>query len=301
MKLYYYIGPTPNFGDDLNPWLWPKLLPAHFDDDERTIFVGIGTILNTRIPKEPTKIIFGSGYGYGSKPIIDDKWLFYCVRGPMTAEALGLDSSLAVTDPAILVRTLSLPLVAKKYKISYMPHVGSIRYTNWEEICRSVSIHYIAPTLDVDETLEEILSCELLLTEALHGAIVAHALEIPWLPIRCYGSVLTFKWIDWFLSVNLKYEPIIIHGVKDVQEPLSFKSRLKDIVKKSSLYLGFWNNKWGPLISTPRLREKCAQGLIKAADNHEPIVGNKVILDQLTDRLLVKLELIKKHYCKGWN
>ena len=35
MKLYYYKAPLGNFGDDLNPWLWPRLLPDIFDDDGR--------------------------------------------------------------------------------------------------------------------------------------------------------------------------------------------------------------------------------------------------------------------------
>lgn len=43
MKLFYY-EPGNNFGDQLNPWLWQKLIPGILDNDETNTFVGIGTL-----------------------------------------------------------------------------------------------------------------------------------------------------------------------------------------------------------------------------------------------------------------
>ena len=45
MKLVYYQDPKGNFGDDLNPWLWERLLPGRLDDDPSELLVGMGTIL----------------------------------------------------------------------------------------------------------------------------------------------------------------------------------------------------------------------------------------------------------------
>lgn len=81
MKLYYMCGKSNamNFGDELNPWIWNRLIPEVFDDNEDAIFIGIGTLLeqgigdNLDIPSsnlingEPTArhiIIFGTGAGY---------------------------------------------------------------------------------------------------------------------------------------------------------------------------------------------------------------------------------------------
>ena len=37
MKLHYFHSPHGNFGDDLNGWLWPKLLPGLWDEGEDDI------------------------------------------------------------------------------------------------------------------------------------------------------------------------------------------------------------------------------------------------------------------------
>ncbi len=45
MKIYTYRGEMPNFGDELNNWLLPKVFPNLFDDDDSRLFLGIGSIL----------------------------------------------------------------------------------------------------------------------------------------------------------------------------------------------------------------------------------------------------------------
>jgi succinoglycan biosynthesis protein ExoV len=81
-----------NFGDDLNPWLWQQLLPEVMQGSGDEIFVGIGTLLNLRLLATPVKHVFGSGLGYGRKPLIDERWHFRAVRGFETARALCLPS-----------------------------------------------------------------------------------------------------------------------------------------------------------------------------------------------------------------
>jgi hypothetical protein len=51
MRLDYYRHPAGNFRDDLNPWLWPRILPVPmercFDDD--TLSLGAGSLRNHTI------------------------------------------------------------------------------------------------------------------------------------------------------------------------------------------------------------------------------------------------------------
>src|SRR5690606_15093137 len=107
VRLYYYKSARGNFGDDLNLWIWPRLFPDLLDEDESELFVGIGSLLNHRLPPRLVKHIFGSGYGYGRPPDLSDGFIVHAVRGLETARLLGLSPSLAMSDPAVLVRATS--------------------------------------------------------------------------------------------------------------------------------------------------------------------------------------------------
>lgn len=215
MKLFYYqrSDEITNFGDRLNPWLWQQLLPGVFDEDETTAFVGIGTLLNNllpqRLPKARKIAVFSSGFGYATgSTVIDDAWKIYCLRGPLSAQKLGVPAKLAVVDGAILVRRLCGPK-DKAYRFAYMPHIHHALYGEavWDLICEQIGFKYIAPYWPIEQVLSAISQTEILLAEAMHGAIVADALRIPWIPIRTSARVLTFKWQDWCSSVDVQYQP----------------------------------------------------------------------------------------------
>lgn len=209
MKLFYYssINGVGNFGDELNHDVWRHFLPGAFEHDEGTLFVGIGTLLSERVPKARRTVVFGSGAGYHKLPTPDPTWHFYCVRGPLTAQALGLSANVAVTDPAALVP--DLPNVGprpRRWKYAYMPHWrGDV--DAWSEVCEGIDFGFIDPRWPTDRVLDALSSTEILLAEAMHGAIVADALRIPWIPIRTSSKINTFKWEDWCGSLDLEYRP----------------------------------------------------------------------------------------------
>lgn len=208
MKLFYYRD-LRNFGDALNGWLWPRLIPDLLDEDDTTVFVGIGSLLNEYLPKAPAKVIFGTGVGYGkTQPVVSDKWHIYCVRGPLSAAALGISSDLAVGDSAILLRTVSVPKGQNSLGVSFIPHWRSTRHWNWEAICNAAGLYYINPEWDVERVIAAICDSELVVTEAMHGAVLADAFRVPWIPVRAYKHILTFKWRDYCQSMGLDYRPV---------------------------------------------------------------------------------------------
>ena len=137
MKLHYCKTPSGNFGDDLNTWLWPTLLGENFfDTNEDALFLGVGTILNQKIPRTPEKIILGTGTGYQRPPKIDGKFSVFSVRGPLTARALNLPARKSIGDSAYLCLATSsfkkLFELPKKHKVSVIPHHQTVATIDWK-------------------------------------------------------------------------------------------------------------------------------------------------------------------------
>jgi hypothetical protein len=209
MKLVYFRGHVPNFGDELNPYMWDRLLPPGLlDEDDSELFLGIGSILFDTYPAGPRKYVMGSGYaGYtGLPPVRDGSWDVVFVRGPRTAASLGLPPEKAICDSAILLRALELPAPKEKSGVAFMPHYESLERGFWAETCELAGIKLIDPRDDVEHVIASIRSASMLITEAMHGAIVADALRIPWLGVTPINPRHHQKWLDWSeaLAIDLR-------------------------------------------------------------------------------------------------
>ena len=149
------------------------------------------------------KVVFGSGFGGYSAPpdLHDGTWQVRFVRGPQTARLMKLDPKLALVDPAILVRGM-LPAKPPGTLVSFMPHWESLERGDWPAACRLAGINMIDPSRPVDEILAELQGSRLLVTEAMHGAIVADALRIPWIAAAPIHQRNRMKWNDWASSLD---------------------------------------------------------------------------------------------------
>jgi hypothetical protein len=213
MKLTFFRGHVPNFGDELNPYMWEKLLPADFlDQDERELFLGIGSILWNDLPKTARKYVMGSGYaGYTGLPDVHDgSWDIVFVRGPQTARLLNIAPEKAICDSAILLRALGLPEPAPSFDVGFMPHYESLDRGLWEEACRIAGIPLIDPREDVETVISKIRGARMIITEAMHGAIVADALRTPWVAALPINPGHHQKWQDWSgaLSVKVRFQEL---------------------------------------------------------------------------------------------
>lgn len=211
MKLTYFEGNPPNFGDELNSWMWRELLPNGFlDDDGDVLFLGIGSIIQDIYPAKARKVVVGSGFagGYSRLPDVHDgTWEFRFVRGPETCKALGLDPALAITDAAVLLRAVSLPDPAEGIDVAFMPHYESVERGNWRRVCDLAGVHFIDPTRPTHEILAEIRGARMVITEAMHGAIVSDALRTHWIGVRTMHHVHRAKWYDWASSLKIDHRP----------------------------------------------------------------------------------------------
>lgn len=222
MKLHYYRDAWGNFGDDLNPWLWPRLLPGHFDRRGDELFLGIGTLLNHRAPRAPVKHVFGAGAGYGDPPELDDRWRLHFVRGPLTAERLRLAPGTAIADPAYLTTLAFDPSRARRRHVAFMPHHFGTHDYDWEPLCRRAGLEYLDPAAPVGRLLRKIAGARFVIADAMHAAIVADAFRVPWIPVAIYKRHSAFKWDDWCRSMEMSYLPERIEPLYDnsSQRPL---------------------------------------------------------------------------------
>jgi succinoglycan biosynthesis protein ExoV len=308
VKLYFY-DKQPNFGDALNLWLWPQLLaPDTFDEDPATVFVGIGTLLNDRLPIDSLKIVFGSGVGYyGDPPPVDDSWKIYCVRGPLSARALKVDETLAVTDSAVLLRLLDVEREPKEFDFSFMPHWESSQRWDWEGACRSNGMHLIDPLGAPESVLSEIARSRVLVTEAMHGAIVADAMRVPWIPVNIHNRLLEFKWLDWCASVGVPYAPSVVRrpaireqfALARIEKRLGaavFGNEAVSRVVHSGASLTF---KAAVSLVSPTLTHRCASSLDSIAHACPPQLSADVSIECVTDRLAERLEMFKADVRRG--
>lgn len=89
----------------------------------------------------------------------------------------------------------------------------------------------ISPQIERDLFIDEINRSEKVITSAMHGAIVADALRVPWAPIITSNEILAFKWHNFSNLLNLQYKPFQITTIwPNQRKDLSGKIKLE--VKK---------------------------------------------------------------------
>ncbi len=203
--LYYWRGAVSNFGDELNTLLWPALLPRFFDDNPTARFLGIGSVMDRRHDGPSVKLVAGSGYGgYEGRPRLDETWIVHWVRGPRTARLLGLDPMLGLGDPAALVpEALGIQRQAGT-DIGFMPHFESAARGAWRDVSELAGVRLIDPRDPPATILRAMAGCRLIMSEALHGIIVADALRIPWIALRPLVRIHRPKWFDWADTLGLE-------------------------------------------------------------------------------------------------
>ena len=298
MQIFYYRrrDGQPNFGDELNTWLWPKLLPDFFDDDESTQFIGTGTLLNHRLPERTTNakrlIIFSSGAGY-EQPLsgIPSHWHIACVRGPLSASRLRLPRQKAITDGGMLVHRCFSPDRVKKVSHAFMPHIhhASLADIRWKRLCADVGIGYIDPRWPIEQILEAIGHTDVLLAEAMHGAIVADALRTAWIPVITSPRILSFKWQDWCASIGVSYRPWRLLPLPE------YPKYARGV--RSSLQAGWLRAKWGQqtLLHQPTnlVNQSIVDDLANLIRKGYPTLSTDTTIERLTNQLEETLAALK--------
>ncbi len=289
MILYGFSGEAPNFGDELNHWLFPQLLPDFFDDDPGKLFLGIGSVLFDHHPAQPLKIVLGSGFGgYTAAPKLDDRWEIHAVRGPRTAAMLGLDPALGIGDSAVLLRALSLRRASVTRGPIFIPHFTSATYGAWEAVAAEAGLRYVDPRRPVKEVFGEILAASVVVSEAMHGVIVADAMRVPWVAMRPLFQNNVAKWADWgdALGVDVVFRPMPASSPMEVA--LITMQHHREISRALR-----WHGRGLNGAGSSLMRGRAARSLRRAA-SEPPQLSGDVPLDRSFERMQEALRRVQR-------
>ncbi|WP_157019519.1 polysaccharide pyruvyl transferase family protein [Mesorhizobium xinjiangense] len=250
MKPYYWESAHGNFGDDLNLWLWDYLLPGFREVHRDVLLVGVGTVLNRDLlAPGGRKLVVGSGFGYGAPPDISDAgaWDIRCVRGPLTAERIGIDRELGVIDPAVMVADMpEFQGLAKIHDAIFLPHWKSTVGGVWPAVCEAAGLTYVDPRGDAKAVIRAIAQSRLVVAESMHAAILADAFRVPWVAVSTSSEINSFKWNDWAATLGVTYRP----------RPVPVSSRAEAITKGAR----FWGVSYEGKSFAPRPAEARPDG-----------------------------------------
>lgn len=234
-----------NWGDDLNYYYLHQLTrrPIVFRHNFRIArwlrhnnYLCIGTLLDGQKYKDSHTVIWGSGCSGADRGLPTPQKVL-AVRGPKSREYLqsqGIDCPEVHGDPALLLPLVYQPrrgvqcsiaassvqeVKKASYRLGIIPHVVDLHHPVIEEIrekhADEILIIDLAHYKKWTDVIDQICSCERILSSSLHGLIVSDAYQVPscWIELTGKISGGYFKYLDYAASVSRIFSaPMLIES-----------------------------------------------------------------------------------------
>ena len=228
-----YLNKTKrkNLGDDLNIDFLEVLFGQKVIKPEFSIFKHkktysfIGSILEYVCNQRESVTVWGTGFKYSfnnlrGEDIRKNKYL--AVRGPLTREIISKSGGTCPAiygDPGILVSRYIKIERNIKYKYGIIPHNTELNSDSVKQLVRNsdVKLLDIVHYASMKDFLEQLNSCEYILSSSLHGLIFADSYNIPNLWV-CFGPKVDgdgFKYRDYFGGVKKNSQCVDLYSKVD--------------------------------------------------------------------------------------
>ncbi len=202
-----------NWGDKLNPFLIATLSSkrvVHESEVFSRYVPAVYRVIGSSLGRVHVRnsIIWGTGFLFEHERMPVTPGAVHAVRGHLSAAKLKkqgiITRDVAVGDPALLMPLLYQPATLPISEIGLIPHfrerdlplVLALRH---EKGCKVIDV-----CSGLQDFIDEIHSCRLILSSSLHGLIAAHAYGIParWIRLSDRLKGDGFKFYDYFSSLQ---------------------------------------------------------------------------------------------------
>jgi pyruvyltransferase len=230
INFYHYPHPT-NVGDNLTPHILRfyrkdiDFVRVKEQADNKLLMVG--SIM--RVVK-PGDTILGTGVMRETDTFHRAKnCKFLAVRGKLSRKILmrsGCSVPEVYGDPAVLMPLIYSPEIQKTHEVALIPHFVDAELMT-EEMCQKLAKGRTYKVIDVLQDYEsfvnELLTCESVVSSSLHGIILAEA----------YG--LGAEWVvlsEKVIGAGFKFRDYLTGTEREAQEPGIFPKLKKSVLNK---------------------------------------------------------------------
>ncbi len=218
----FYCSGRPNIGDSVVPFLVENVggvsLPyANPKECSGRILFSIGSVLQWATIDVD---VWGSGFISATSRLRYPPNEVLAVRGPLSAAMLSRDVNVECDvygDPAILLPLYCVPVGHKVLgRIGLIPH-----YVDKDKLLKAdIARHNDAIVIDVETSdiqsfVNQVASCELIVSSSLHGVIIAEAYNIPAIWAEFDDEVVGngFKFYDYYASTEREISPLSFYDI----------------------------------------------------------------------------------------
>ena len=229
----YWFSARENFGDLLTP-----LLLQHYGFTVQNCPIDTSDVLVVGSILQDLRKPF-SGYVIGAG-LIDDRVQdlsqakVLALRGELTRARVNVDANTVLADPGILLPAFLEKRREKKYLMGVVPHyvdkpdprLQQLKYRYPDDlVVIDVERHPLEVASDIDQ-------CHFILSSSLHGLIVADSLGIPnqWLLLSQKVLGAGFKFRDYFSSVGVRQQPMVLTGAERLSDLLPVSVASADLM-----------------------------------------------------------------------
>lgn len=243
VKLYWWNDAAyPNLGDEITSILLRELykIDCSWDYPKFADLIGAGSTLGWLRPTEakgaPKNLnVVGSGFMFARERLLYTPSLnVISVRGHLSRQKLnGYDiGKVSVGDPGLLVSALPIPASNNHYRLGFVPHHSSFNRGDSIRKMESIGAKILdIRTHDWSQFFADLTSCEVIVSESLHGLVFSDALGVPnvWLRSQKAPSYNDFKYFDYFSSVGRDFNANLTQTPSSIVEAEEMASYLNPL------------------------------------------------------------------------